>query len=441
MNKLVIVGNGFDLAHELPTSYKHFIDDFWKNIFVRFKEENIKKLVGLDKGFESFPIVSEINNYNDFSAHGERYIEWFKEAYNKHRFFNIKPHVSKHNIFYFKSNFFELINTKNSIENWVDIENEYYLELKKISKRKPLVMQSMKVISDENQLSKNNEAIKKLNFEFEQIKKLFELYLSSKVKAKISSLNFPDISDRFFDFFDMTFVTQDNVKEKIRFNNYLLEFSKKDHPAIIKYQTDFIQYQTDIGGGKRALEDNSTLLYEAFFLNFNYTDTTSYYNSMLNKEFFYCSSREIKIHGELNNNDNEINFGFGDEMDEDYRLIENLNDNEYLKNFKSFKYSQNNNYKDSLDFIDSEKFQVYIMGHSCGISDRTLLNTIFEHKNCRSIKVFYHKREDGSDNFTDIIQNISRHFNDKKLMRSKIVNKSLCEPLPQNIRFQEKNPA
>lgn len=157
---------------------------------------------------------------------------------------------------------------------------------------------------------------------------------------------------------------------------------------------------------------------------------------------FYGSASQIQIHGRLDNRNNKINFGFGDEMDDDYKFIENLNDSEYLKNFKSFKYSQNSNYKKLLDFVDSKKFQVYIMGHSCGLSDRTLLNTIFESENCRSIKVFFHEWEDQSgekkDNFTEIIQNISRHFNDKKLMRSKIVNKSLCVPLPQNIRFQEK---
>jgi hypothetical protein len=30
MNRLVIIGNGFDLAHGLPTSDKDFIDDYWK---------------------------------------------------------------------------------------------------------------------------------------------------------------------------------------------------------------------------------------------------------------------------------------------------------------------------------------------------------------------------------------------------------------------------
>ncbi len=118
-------------------------------------------------------------------------------------------------------------------------------------------------------------------------------------------------------------------------------------------------------------------------------------------------------------------------MDDDYKKIENLEGTDYLKNFKSFQYLQNSNYNDLLRFINSEKFQVVILGHSCGVSDRTLLNTIFEHTNCRSIKVFYHRKDDGSDNYTELIQNISRHFKDKKMMREKIVNKTLCKPMPQ----------
>jgi hypothetical protein len=156
-----------------------------------------------------------------------------------------------------------------------------------------------------------------------------------------------------------------------------------------------------------------------YIINFNYTPTF---------ELFYSEDKHVNhIHGELNKN---IVFGFGDEMDEDYKLIEDMDDNEYLRYFKSFQYSQNSNYKDVLRYIDSEKFQVIIMGHSCGLSDRVLLNTIFEHENCRSIKVYYYKNGD-YDNYTEIIQNISRHFNDKQLMRTKIVEKTLCEPMPQ----------
>lgn len=176
------------------------------------------------------------------------------------------------------------------------------------------------------------------------------------------------------------------------------------------------------------------------FLNFNYTKTIDAYidafKSRIDGEF-RGSSRQIQIHGKLNDVTNNVNFGFGDEMDDDYKTIEKKDDNEYFKNIKSFQYFQNSNYKDMLEFLDYNRFQVYIMGHSCGLSDRILLNKIFEHKYCDSIKVFYHEKE-GKDNYTEIVQTISRHFNKKEMMREKIVNKSLCQPLPQNIRFAKK---
>ena len=109
-----------------------------------------------------------------------------------------------------------------------------------------------------------------------------------------------------------------------------------------------------------------------------------------------------------------------------------LNDNKCLQNIKSIKYLESNKYRKMLSFIESSPFQILVMGHSCGNSDRTLLNTLFEHKNCVSIKPYYYQKEDGSDNYLDIIQNVSRSFTDMKLMRDRVVNKTFCEPLPQN---------
>ncbi|NDW10497.1 hypothetical protein D0T56_12630 [Dysgonomonas sp. 520] len=92
------------------------------------------------------------------------------------------------------------------------------------------------------------------------------------------------------------------------------------------------------------------------------------------------------------------------------------------------------NYKKTLNFIESDKYQIFVLGHSCGNSDRTLLNTLFEHDNCVSIKVFYHKKNDGTDNYSDVIRNISRNFNNKASMRDKVVNKMYCEPLTVNSK-------
>ena len=86
-----------------------------------------------------------------------------------------------------------------------------------------------------------------------------------------------------------------------------------------------------------------------------------------------------------------------------------------------------------MSYIDSAPYIVYIVGHSCGLSDRVLLNEIFEHKNCEKIEIFYYVRKDGNDNFKEITQEISRHFKpqNKNMMRRKVGNKDINNIIPQ----------
>ena len=114
-----------------------------------------------------------------------------------------------------------------------------------------------------------------------------------------------------------------------------------------------------------------------------------------------------------------------------------MNDNECLRHIKSIRYLESDSYRKMLEFIESDSFQIIIMGHSCGLSDRTLLSTLFEHENCVSIKPCYYINKDGIDNHLDIIQNISRNFTDMKLMRDRVVNKTFCEPFVNYKESQE----
>lgn len=157
-------------------------------------------------------------------------------------------------------------------------------------------------------------------------------------------------------------------------------------------------------------------------LNFNYTHTAQLYL----KEGSIFSVNQI--HGDLKEPKSVI-FGYGDELDDDYKTIVNKNENKFLGNIKSIKYLEAENYRRLLSFIESEPYQIVIMGHSCGNSDRTLLNTLFEHKNCVSIKPYYYKIDENNDKYIELIQNISRNFTDMKLMRDRVVNKTYCEPL------------
>ena len=123
---------------------------------------------------------------------------------------------------------------------------------------------------------------------------------------------------------------------------------------------------------------------------------------------------------------------------EDFKKLQNMNDNECMRHIKSIRYLESDSYRKMLEFIESDSFQIIILGHSCGLSDRTLLNTLFEHRNCVSIKPYYYINEQGKDNYLDIVQNISRNFTNPQLMRDRVVNKTYCEELPQVTRNKRK---
>jgi mannitol/fructose-specific phosphotransferase system IIA component (Ntr-type) len=44
-------------------------------------------------------------------------------------------------------------------------------------------------------------------------------------------------------------------------------------------------------------------------------------------------------------------------------------------------------------------------------------------ENCKQIRIFYNKYDDGNDNYRETLMNISRVFDDKEVMRSKIISK------------------
>jgi hypothetical protein len=425
MNRLVIIGNGFDLAHGLPTKYSDFIDDFWKNFRDKCKSEEYQKLILTNDAYNGYYLgYKEIENFNDLKSNLSEYCLEYSYKFSEVDLIALVKAESKvFKIFQFKNYFFKIINVKNS-QNWVDIENEYYRELKKIVKLPSVSIEEKKLRTIV------------LNKEFEQVKNLLENYLSQKVN--VQSAFEKDISNvnEILSFFKIHFKYLNATSEDKTTIEYIKEFNNDDLDDLESFDFKIIE-----ASKKGSLnEDLKTGIIEQnnLFLNFNYTSTINNYIELLNNGDYCGKVEQVQIHGKLYDYKNKINFGFGDEMDDDYKLIENVDDNEYLKNFKSFGYSQNSNYRKLLDFIDGNKFQVYIMGHSCGLSDRTLLNTIFEHQNCRSIKVFYYQWEDVKtneikDDYTEIIQNISRHFEDKKMMRSKIVNKISSDFLPQKI--------
>lgn len=420
MNKLIIVGNGFDLSHGLPTSYMHFINDFWKMLPSRYNDELIKRIVHVEESNDGYLKYGEkeITCYKDLQERMVKYAEEYNCSLSTTMDrMNLLP--DRKTIFKFNSEFFKII-TVEAIENWVDIENIYY--------------EILKDLVTKNNISKHkySDSIFRLNQEFKDVKEILEEYLFREIISKYDFSSVTTESEKILNLFELSPQYLRNRKDSSIFN----EFPTQDYERLMEFDDLLIKLDEQ---NVDVSISNSYEWPQNLFLDFNYTPTVSAYVNFINnsRQTKYGRATHIQIHGKIHSIENNLNFGFGDEMDDEYKLIEKTNNNEYLQNIKSFQYLNTANYRKLLNWVETKEFQVYIFGHSCGLSDRTLLNTIFENNNCRSIKLFYHQKE-SSDNFIEIMQNISRHFNKKGFMRSKIVDKTISISLPQQIRFNSK---
>lgn len=280
------------------------------------------------------------------------------------------------------SKFFETILQSIETRGWVDIENDYYQLLKQCTGN-----------------AGRGYSVKELN---EQL-----AYLQEKLVEYLRTIDVP--------------VTIETINSAIR-ENICIEDLSIEGKALAK-KMGVIEYDINSFDDNRYMDERFSGMppERTMLLCFNYTGTVKEYEQYGGLILNY-------IHGELEHPEHII-FGYGDELDKDYQDILDKQDNELLKNVKSVKYLETKNYHKMLDFLMAAPFQVLIMGHSCGNSDRTLLNTVFEHENCVSIKPFYHKWEDGSDNYLELVQNISRNFTNMRLFRDRVVNKEQCKTM------------
>ena len=182
----------------------------------------------------------------------------------------------------------------------------------------------------------------------------------------------------------------------------------------IEYYRRFFQR-----GSSAISRDERTLLQNTYFLNFNYT---SLLKSCINEWNHWNEGKTIRIipiHGSLESK-SEIIFGYGDDAHEKYSELEQSGNSQYLQNIKSFYYPSEKYYIDLINIIEQDEFDVFTIGHSLGLSDRVLLKTIFEHDNCKAIRIFSWDKKKEEDHFQKRIA-LSRHFSDKLQMRMKIV--------------------
>lgn len=408
MNRIVLIGNGFDLANDYKTSYKDFIVWYFKEklrqiMLKAFYNMSNDKILKIKK-------IGDIDYYVGGEINEESSKMFIDNIFSKKER-NVKiEHISKLLLEIVKS-----YETK----GWVDIESDYYRLL-------------CTYIS-------NGEAdeVKKLNEDLDFVKEKLIEYLKevSKEKKEI----YQDIQDKIFGPFKEKDIA---VKARNIWNEFLKRrFDSSDEDFLklySSYNSDFGYLESDKRDYKEMLEDylengkpydkgyrNISYPDNIMLLNFNYTDIADRY--LLNDSAIFSV---VYIHGKLDAPKSVI-LGYADEFDKFYKEINEQDDNESLKNIKFIRYHEANNYKKVLSFIESDYYQVYIMGHSCGKSDRSLLKKLFEHEHCVSIKPFYYyvDKEKKQSNYIDIVQNINKILGNETPVEDKVVSAPNCLPL------------
>ena len=121
MNRIILIGNGFDLAHGLPTRYEDFINWYWERRLVAFalnysKIDTSDRLCTFKMLVENAMTWSDVFNQWKYRYGAQNGAKFMKEAIieDKEKF-QIECSA-------FFGNICKSIETK----GWVDIENEYY---------------------------------------------------------------------------------------------------------------------------------------------------------------------------------------------------------------------------------------------------------------------------------------------------------------------------
>ena len=406
INRLIIIGNGFDLAHGMKTKYKDFVNGY------------LRQEIGKHRGWDSpkkteDKLMSIIPSKNPVEVLHDKYNDNLtpKENLDKVRACGYDIKLSP---------FFDKIIEDIEEKNWVDIEYAYYEYLRDICNKPELSKKEVSEKIDElNGEMKciTSELAKYLRKQDEEYKNTNDAEMILEIIRPLRSQEMAVSAEKYWNEFVVQRENNSSYQDQTKY------FRDNDFYVEPKYKSDD---ETDV---------YKLFPEKVFLLSFNYTRyiESKFRNILPTMLVNAFDGDQIvhHIHGDLND-ENSIIFGYGDDSDEMYESLLNKH-NRLLENDKTTRYMSSAKYKNLFGFIESAPFQVCIMGHSCGGSDRTLLRDIFQHKKCISIKPYYWEQSKDKNNYQDILTNIRRCFDDKKLMRDRVVNKEYCEPLPQPV--------
>lgn len=383
--KILLIGNGFDLAHGLPTSYSYFLD-FCDKVEKIFTRQQMMSDTEYKRKF--------LDDWNIDDSIKSKLYEWFKKSPTNQDELLIELNDNiRDNIWI---NYF-LEKRKQLGQNWIDFESE-------ISN----VVQAFECVRN---YTERGEAIPRFGIEsikVEEVETFIDIFKGNGSKMFAITYKTLGIFNKYVK--KMT-VDLDRLIRALEI--YISEFINKIE--VLQKNDDIKDINPDC------------------VLSFNYSNTY---------ERIYGQSNKIEydyIHGkaDITNNVNTCNLVLGideylEERDRDNKL-------EFLP-FKKFYQrifkSTDSSYMEWVDEIRQNSecpYELYIFGHSLDKTDKDVLELLICNDNVQT-KIYYHRKSnDDKKELGKLIKNLVRVIGAKELISRTGGSHKTIEFIPQTL--------
>lgn len=360
---ILIIGNGFDLAHQLPTKYTDFLN------FMKF----INRIENFNGTFEKFKIDNDKYKFSELNVNIQKYISGVIEddskknvdivdIWNNRKSADDKSdrvkHVERMIELSSKNIWFEWFQEQLDIHpNWVDFESEISRVVQGVENLIPLIPLKIEIISH---MPSYQRLINKIIFASRASDKNITLAEIETIKGKMLT----------------------DLNNLIRcFEIYLEDLVKN---------IDISQLSLDIYN-----------LNIDKILSFNYTNTY--------QKLYDPNVECAHIHGKADiNNDTKSNnmvLGIDDYLKGEEKFT-NTNFIEFKKYYQRLIKGTNCDYKKWIDEINQTKsftkHNVYIFGHSLASTDRDILLDFIENEKT-IITIYYNNSNQYSDQICNLV--------------------------------------
>lgn len=391
MNDILIIGNGFDIYHGLPTRYSDFLflaenwEYFYKKYGDGLSEKNDKQInVRLNGGKLSKDSLSDFAQYKNIFC--QESIEYLNENITQNAWIN-----------YFKQ-------IKFDGKGWVDFEAE--------------IDDALHAIDTFFEKLPSNVNTRR------QVK--YSTIISSDIQEKTRFfLTFPkiNINKDYFGFIKEADAEEYKLKEiRVHIIDKLKEELDILNECLRLYLLEFVEHIKC-----EVYSQQIKALPHVKLLNFNYTSTCKkMYASLLDN----INDGEHSVHGNCSNGG--IVLGIPDDS-----FSEKLEYIYFVKYFQRIQKRTGNFYK---EWITSPEYEVshnlsqkvFIMGHSLASTDKGILKKIFYGRGIEKIVIFYHDQEAYENMIINLVKMFGKEFVIEQIGNERIIFEQLTPPKQRN---------